>query len=276
MTYVSRQLLPIVFLLILLLFYPFDGSAQIANKNPQELEKIDVKEHLGETIPLDLEFVTSVGDTVVLSTFFHQGKPVILVLAYYNCPMLCTLVLNGMVEAARHIPLDPATDYQVVVVSIDSTETPPLAAKKKKNYVASLDRPGAEAGLVFTVGAGHSSRTLAQSVGFKYYWDEKSEQWAHPAVLVFLTPEGKISRYLYGIQYKPNDVRLGLLEASKGKVGSTLEKVILYCYHYDPDSQGYVLFAANVMKLGGIFTVAVLVIFLGYLWARERLRTHSN
>ncbi len=276
MKYKSGKLSLIALFWILLYLHPFDGMAQIANRNPQELEKIDVKEHLGETIPLDLEFITSDGDTVILESFFHQDKPIILVLAYYNCPMLCTLVLNGMVEAARQIPLDPATDYQVVVVSIDSTETPPLAAKKKTNYVASLARPGAEQGLVFTVGEGQSSRVLAQSVGFKYYWDEKSEQWAHPAVLTFLTPEGKISRYLYGIQYKPNDIRLGLLEASKGNVGSTLEKVILYCYHYDPDSQGYVLFAANVMKLGGIFTVVVLVLFLGFLWTRERIKKHSN
>ncbi len=249
--------------------------SQVADFQPGELEKIDVVENLGDTIPLDLEFTNDKGRTFQLADYFNQDKPVIIVLAYYNCPMLCSLVLNGLTTAAQDIDFKPGKDYTILTISIAPDETVELAAAKKKNYIEALGIPGADAGWHFCVGDSSQSRALANALGFKYYWDEKQQQWAHPAVLHFLSPKGKITRYLYGLQYKPQDVRLGLLEASQGKIGTTIDRIVLYCFHYNPDSKGYAVVATNVMKIGGLITVVLLGIFLGILWMRNRVIKQS-
>ncbi|MBD3377189.1 SCO family protein [candidate division KSB1 bacterium] len=270
MTLFNRNgyLLSVLFILIL----SVSAFGQIANRNPEELMNIDVDEKLGDQVPGDIQLINALGQTFTLDSLYHRDKPILLVMAYYNCPMLCTLVLNGVVEGLRPVSLSPGRDYYVLVVSIDPNETPQLAKAKQQNYVASMDKEGARNGMIFTVAQEEQSRSLADAIGFKYYYVEERKEWAHPAVVTLLSPEGVISRYLYGIAFKPNDLKLGLLEASQGKIGSAVDKVLLYCFHYDPDSKGYVVFATNVMKVAGIATVVILLIFLGLLWGKETVK----
>ncbi|MBD3169897.1 MAG: SCO family protein [candidate division Zixibacteria bacterium] len=268
-----RKALMKITLLSLIIFLTSPGVfGQVANKQPEELQKIDVRENLGGSIPLDLEFVNHHGDSVQLAQYFNDGIPVILVLAYYECPMLCNLVMNGVSNSIRQLDWTPGEEYRILVISIDPEETVALAQGKRHRYVEDFGKPVAEDGWVFFVGEEKMSRELADSLGFIYYYDEKKDEYAHPAVVFLMTEEGKISRYLYGIEFKKQDLRLGLLEAGRGKIGNTLDKVLLYCYHYDPDEGSYTVFAENVMKLGGGITVVVLAFFMGGLWVRDRAK----
>jgi protein SCO1/2 len=248
---------------------------QVVLETTDDLKRIDVEEHLGDTIPLDLTFVDEDSQTVELGSFFNQGKPVLLVLGYYECPMLCNLVFNGLVDGMKPLSLTPGDDFQIVTVSIDSAETPQLATAKKANYVQQLGKQIDPSSWEFLVGDEGQIERLAGAVGFKYFYDKKRDEYAHPAVIFLLTEQGVISRYLYGIEFKTSDLKLGLLEASQGKLGSTVDKIILYCFHYDPDAEGYVVVAGNVMKLGGVATLAALVIFLSILWVGERRKRHK-
>jgi len=243
--------------------------AQAVQENPRELERVDVEEHLGDTIPLDLEFVDETGRTVYLRDFFEADRPVIVDLAYYRCPMLCNLVFNGLADAMGKLDLQLGDQYTIVTVSFDSSETPELAAAKKANYSRSMSSSDSLADWHFLTGAADQSRALADAVGFEYHWDDDSKQWAHPAVITLVSPDGVISRYLYGIEFPERDLRLGLLEASEGKIGSTVDRIILYCYHYDPQAGGYVVFAENVMRLGGSVTAVLLAAVLVFLWRWE-------
>ncbi len=255
---------------VLVSFAVVPATGQIAGYNPPELREIDVIERSGDMIPLDLVFTNEYGDTVRLSDYFNQGKPVILTLAYYECPMLCTLVLNGISDGIRVLGWPPGDKFQMITVSIDPRESPELAAGKKKIYLDNLSLPMKDDGWAFLVGEESRSKALADAIGFKYFYDEKTKQYAHPAAAFVITEDGRISRYLYGIEYKPRDLKLALMEASAGKIGSTIDRIILYCFHYDPQAGGYVVFAANVMKLGGGLTLLSLVIFLGVMWMMER------
>jgi protein SCO1/2 len=254
---------------------PFSTTiAQVALDSVPELRGIDVVEHLGDTIPLDLAFTDDHGNPVTLRQYFGHGQPVLLNLAYSNCPMLCTVVLNGVTNGVRELSLRPGTDFQMVTVSIDPLESADVARARKHRYVESVGEMGSDDGWAFLVGEENQSRRLADALGFVYHYDEDMKQYAHPAVTFLLTEDGVISRYLYGLEYKERDLRLGLLEASEGKIGTTIDRIILYCFHYDPDRKGYVAFAGNIMRLGGVITVVVLGIFLGVFWTRERLRRH--
>jgi protein SCO1 len=236
---------------------------------PAELKAVDVTEHLGEKIPLDLTFTNDAGEKVKLGDYFKPGRPVILVLAYYECPMLCTLVLNGVADGLHDLDWTPGDKFQVLTISIDSTETAQLAHAKRENLLPVVGKPGSEDGWRFFVGDGPDIRTLAQSVGFQYYYDPQLKQYAHPAVVMVLSGDGRISRYLYGIEFKKQDLKLALLEASEGKIGTTIDRIILFCYHYNPEAKGYVLFATNLMKIAGIITVIAIALFLFILWRRE-------
>jgi protein SCO1/2 len=247
-------------------------QAQVVQDSLPELRKIDVIEHLGEYVPLDLTFTNDAGEKVKLGDYFHQGKPVVLVLAYYTCPMLCTMVLNGVSDAVKTLDWLPGKEFQMLTISIDPSETSELAAGKKARYLDNLGKNGIENGWRFFVGAESQSKALADAVGFKYYYDTDQKMYAHPAVVTILTEEGKISRYLYGLEFKPQDLRLALLEASQGKIGNTIDRIILYCYHYDPSAKGYVAIAGNIMRIGGALTLIVLAVIIGTLWGRERLR----
>lgn len=265
----QKKLFTGIFSIIILLSSIAISKAQIANQNPAELQDIDVEEHLGEYIPLDLHFKDDQGQNVLLKKYFDQHIPVILVLAYYECPMLCTLVLNGLTQSVYKLKMQLGEDYRIVTVSIDPNETTELATAKKQSHLKMLEQPNNIGSWVFLTGNESNIKKLAESVGFKYYYVEERDEFAHPAVIMLLTDSGKISRYLYGIEYKATDLKLGLLEAADGKVGSTLDKLILYCYHYDPNAKGYVVFATNIMKLGGVIMLALLSGFLGLLWLKD-------
>lgn len=254
--------------ILICLVYPV-GKAQVADNKPAELQRIEVEEHLGGYIPLYLNFTNNEGQLVSLNSYFHRDKPVIVVLAYYTCPMLCTMVLNGLGDCIRDLNLEPRKDYEILTISIDPRESADLAAAKKNNYVNYVGKPAVADGWTFFVGEQNAIDSLAKSLGFHYYYDEKQKQFAHPAVVFVLSPDGEITRYLYGLEFKPKDLRFALLEAAQGKIGTTIDKIILYCYHYDPSAKGYVLFAAKLMRAGGAATVLLLALFLGIFWLRE-------
>lgn len=253
-----------------LLVTVMSASAQVYKDEVSELQGVDVIEHLGETIPLDIPFIDDNGQEVSLQKYFNKDKPVLLMLGYFECPMLCNLVFNGIVTSTKQLDILPGVDYQMVSVSINHREDYNLASAKKTNYLTALDIESAKDGWAFLTGDSVNIKRLADAVGFQYRYDENIKQYAHPAVIYLLSPSGKITRYLYGVEYDVKNLKLGLLEASEGKIGNTLDRIILYCYHYDPDAKGYVVFAGNVMKLGGAITLTLLAGFVGLLFYRER------
>jgi len=259
-------------LLIVGFIVPVVAFGQITMDNVPELQKIDVIEHLGESIPLDLEFKNDEGRTVLLEDYFHQGKPVLLTLAYYRCPMLCGLVLNGLTKGVKELDFLPGQQFQMITVSINPKESYTLAAAKKKTHLESLNKPVKKSSWVFLTDSTDNTKKLADVLGFIYHYVEERDEYAHPAVTFVLTEDGIISRYLYGIEYKEADLRLSLLEASQGEIGTTLDRIILYCFHYDPDAGGYVLFAGNLMRIGGVITVLIIGTVLFVLWRKEFIK----
>lgn len=252
------------------------GYGQVVLESDPDLERIDVIEHLGDRVPPELTFVNDLGDTVQIGDYFGQGRTSVLVLGYYRCPMLCNLVFNGLVDGFNELDWELGRDYQVINVSIDPTETFDLGHAKRANYLKELTIPVVDHGWTFMVGAQDQSEALAEAVGFKYFYDTVRQEYAHPAVAMILTEDGTISRYLYGVHFTKTDLKLSLMEASEGKIGNTIDKLILYCFHYDPDSKGYTVVATNVMKLGGGATLIVLAIFLSLLFYGEKLRKRSR
>jgi protein SCO1 len=257
------------FIIFMLTFASRDLLAQKIIDNPSELKRIDVEEHLGAAIPLGLEFTDEAGKTVTLRQYFKPGRPVLLTLAYYRCPMLCSIILNGISDGMKKVAFVPAKDYQIVTVSIDPRETYTLAAEKKENYTKAFDRPGIHDGWAFLVGKDENIHQLAATVGFKYFYDSTNGEYAHPAVSYMVSPEGKITRYLYGFDYREIDLRLGLMEAARGEVGTTVDRLILSCYHYDPLTKRYSLFAITLMRIGGVITLSLLALVIGILWKKE-------
>lgn len=236
---------------------------------PAELEGVGVEEKLGQTVDLNLTFIAENGYPVALRDFFHKGRPVILNLVYYSCPMLCNMVLNGQTTALRELPGTPGRDFEVVTISIDPTETFDLAQRKRAAYLESYGR--STTGWHFLVDRDGNAKKLAEQAGFHYRLDEKTGQYAHAAAIMVLTPEGKLSRYLYGIKFSPRDLRLALAEAAGSKFWFSTDRVLLYCFHYDPQARGYVLFATNIMRAGAALTVLILGAMLLRLWRRERM-----
>lgn len=235
---------------------------------PAELEGVGIVEQIGRGVDKSLSFTNEDGYRVELGSFFHQGRPVLLNLVYYTCPMLCNLLLNGQTHTLAEIPWTPGNEFEIVTISIDPTETPKLAGQKKRTYLASYGRPAP--GWHFLVDRDGNSKKLAEQVGFHYRYDERQQQYAHAAAIMILTPEGKLSRYLYGVQFKPRDVRLALTEASAGKTGGAVDRLLLFCFHYDPQARSYVLFATNIMRAGGVVVVLVLGGALMSLWRKEK------
>jgi protein SCO1/2 len=236
---------------------------------PEPLRNVGIDQRLNEQAPLDLTFRDEAGKQVKLARYFDR-KPVILSLVYYECPMLCTLVLNGMVRGFRAMNLNAGDQFEVVTVSFNPRETPELAAAKKKEYIKHYGRQGAEEGWHFLTGDEASIRKLAQAVGFRYAYDPKTGQYAHASGIMILTPEGRIAGYFYGVEYSARDLRLGLIEASAGKIGSPVDQVLLYCFHYDPTKGKYGLVIMNVMRLLGGATVLALGTFLFLMLRRDR------
>jgi protein SCO1/2 len=237
---------------------------------PPLLREIGLEQRLNEHVPLDLAFRDEAGHDVRLGDYFQHGRPVVLVLVQYGCPMLCTQVLNGLTDGLRGVPLNAGGQFQVVVVSFDARERPALAAAKKASYVENYGRPGAADGWHFLTGEQESIDRLTEAVGFRYRYDAKHDQFAHPSGVMVLTPDGTLARYFYGIQYSPRDLRLALVEASGGKVGSTVDQVLLLCYHYDPAEGTYTPTVMNFVRLAGALTLVGLGVYLGRSWYRER------
>ena len=233
------------------------------------LEKVGVDEQLGETLPLDLSFIDEAGQSVTLQDYFDGEHPVILNFVYHDCPMLCNLVLDGLVKGISDIDWLPGTEYKIITISFDPKDTPVRSAEVKKLYLERLNRDGASAGWHFLTGNEADILKLADAAGFKYTWDPAIEQYAHPAVLTFVSGEGKVSRYLYGIEYSTRNTQTALLEAADGKVIDTVDRLLLYCYQYDPQAGSFVLQATQIMKLGGVIIVILLGSMLLFFWRRE-------
>jgi len=237
---------------------------------PAALRNIGIDQKLNEQVPLDLVFRDEMGREKQLREFF-RGKPVILSLVYYECPMLCNQVLNGLSGSLGTLSFDVGREFDVLTVSFDPRETPAMADAKKESYIRRYKREGASDGWHFLTGELASIERLTQAVGFRYNYDEESKQYVHASGIMVLTPEGKLSRYFYGIEYAPKDVRLGLIEASAGKIGSPVDAVLLYCFHYDPMTGKYAPVVMNIMRLCGVATVIAIVALIALLrprWAR--------
>lgn len=242
---------------------------------PKELEDVGVDEKLDGAIPLDAPFVDETGKAVTIGTYLAAGKPVLLTLNYYRCPMLCTLVLNGLVDGLKELSWIPGGEFEMVTVSIDPSESPTLAAAKKRSYVEAYERPAAAAGWHFLTGKPEAIRAITESVGFRYTYDAERNEYAHAAVVILIKPDGRVSRYLYGVQFEPKDLRLALLEASQGRIGNTLDRIILHCYYYDSQSRQYSIAAMRVMQLGAGLTLAALGALMIVLWTREARRRRA-
>lgn len=250
---------------------PAGGRPKPAGAVPPILKDIGIDQLLNNQVPLDLEFRDESGRTVKLAEYFND-KPVVLSLVYYGCPRLCTQVLNGLLGAMKTLPMTPGKEFVNLSVSFDPRETPQLAATKKAEYLNRYARPGAEAGWHFLTGDETAIKALTKAVGFRYLWDPVTKQYAHTGGIMVLTPQGKISRYFYGIEYAPRDLRFGVIDASSGKVGSLADQVILYCYMYDPDRGTYGLVMMRLLRIfGGLTVVTLLALFL-YLRRKEKQR----
>ena len=249
------------------------AAQSVDERTPRELEGVSITEHLQEKVNLDLTFIAEDGYPHALREYFHKGRPVVLNLVYYSCPMLCNLVLNGETDAFRRLSWTIGKEFDVVTISIDPTETFDLARKKKVTYLASYERE--TSGWHFLTDHDSNVATLARQVGFGYKLDPLTGQYAHAAAIYVLSPEGMISRYLYGVHFRPLDLRLALTEAAGERAGVS-DRVLLYCFHYDPASRGYVPFARNFMRMGGLLALCVLILALLGLWRRERKLGFSN
>ena len=236
---------------------------------PPALRDVGIDPKLNHQVPLDLTFRDEAGRAVRLGEYF-TGKPVVLSLVYYRCPMLCNLVLNGELRSFRQVPLALGKDFQAITVSFDPKETPDLAAAKKATYAGGYNRPGAQEAWHFLTGSPEAIRALADAVGFRYAWDDRTGQWAHASVVMTLTPSGRVSRYQYGVEYSKNDMRLGLVEASANKIGSVTDQILLFCYHYDPSKGKYTFAVMNALRVGGSAIVLALGMFIFANVRRER------
>jgi protein SCO1/2 len=213
---------------------------------------------LNEQVPLEAVFKDDQGREVRLGEYF-KGKPVVLALVYYSCPMLCNQILNGMLSSFRQVSFNAGEDFQIVAISFDSRETPQLATAKKQTYVKAYNRASGNAGWHFLTGDDANIKRVTDAVGFHYKWDEKTNQFAHASGIFVTTPEGKLARYFYGIEYRPRDMRLGLVEASQNHIGTPVDKLMLYCYHYDPATGKYGASVMNVMRVAGVITLGLIV-----------------
>jgi len=234
----------------------------------ETLKTVTIDQRLNEQVPADLTFRDESGRAVRLGDYYGH-KPIILNLQYFQCQMLCGEVTNGLVASLKTLKFDVNKEFEVLSVSFDPRETVEMAADKKKSTLQRYHRDGAEAGWHFLTGDQKNVETLTKSVGFSYQFDPKSGQWAHAAAIMLLTPEGKISRYFYGVEFAPKDLRLGLIEASQNKIGTVVDKVLLYCYHYNPETGKYGAVIMNVMRLAGAVTVLILGAFIFIMFRRD-------
>lgn len=261
-----------IFLILFFLTHLVGMEVYAEETVPIELKDVGIKENLGGSIPLDTEFVNEDGKSVPLSSFFENGKPKLLTLVYYQCPSLCNFILNGLLETLIDLEWEIGSHFDILTISIDPLEGSKLAFNKRKSYLKEYGRPHHDS-WHFLTGSEKDIKKVSDSVGFLFKYDERQDEYAHTAAIFVLTPDGKISRYLYGIDYKPQDVKLALLEAADGKIGTLVDRFLLFCYHYDPIGKKYSLFATNILKLAAIVTI---VIIAGMLLILSRKKKRAS
>jgi protein SCO1 len=238
---------------------------------PAPLREIGFDQNIETHVPLDTPFLDESGRTVVLGDYFGT-LPVVMVFAYYDCPMLCTMVINALASALDVLSLEPGKDFEIVTVSFDPRDTPATASAKKTAYISRYKKPGAVAAWHFLTGDQLSIDRLTKAAGFRYIWDKETKQFAHPTGIVVLTPDGRLARYLFGIEYGPRDLRYAIVEASNGKVGSAMDSLLLYCYHYDPMTGRYGVAIMRAIRIAAAATVFVLGAFIVVMLRREKRR----
>jgi len=253
------------------------SGAQVHNDLPEQLRGVDIVERLDEQLPLDAAFVDEAGRAVTLGDFFTADRPVIITLNYFRCPMLCTYQLNGMVSALKAIEFEPGRDFSIVTISFDPSEDAGLARLKKDAYLTAYPREGAKDGWAFLTGDEANIRKVTEAIGFGYRWDESRGEWAHGSAIFIATPDGRLSRYVYGLEFEPKTVRLALLEAGEGRIGTTVDRFLLWCFHYDDTTGQYTPHVMRIMQICGGITVIALGSGLLMLWRREaRLRRAAD
>jgi protein SCO1/2 len=236
---------------------------------PEALREIGFDQNLDQKLPLDAQFLDDEGKAVTLGSYYGQ-KPVLLAFVYYTCPMLCTQVLNAMTSTISMLSLDAGKDFDLVLVSIDPRETPAQAAAKKAEYLHRYKRTGGSEGWHFLTGTEPEIKRVAKAAGFRYAWDEQTQQYAHPTGIIVTTPDGRLARYLFGIEYGPRDLKLALVDASDGKIGTFADQLLLYCYHYDPMTGRYGVYIMRTLRVAGVVTVLSIGMFILVMVRRER------
>lgn len=249
---------------------PPTGSGIPASELPSPIREIGFDQHLDRALPLDVEFTDEQGRTVKIGDYFGK-RPVVLSFVYYGCPMLCLQSLNSLAATLGVVSEHPGRDFEVVSISIDPRETPEMARDKKAHYVQRSGKPSIAAGWHYLTGREENIRRFTKAAGFRYAWDEASQQYAHPAGIVVATPQGKVARYLFGIEYGPRDLQLAVLDASEGRISSPIKRVLLYCYHYDIANGRYSLAIMRVVRLAGAATVFSLGTLI-FVWIRRERR----
>jgi protein SCO1 len=240
------------------------------------LQFVGIEQHLNAEIPADLAFRDELGNNVKLGDYFAKGRPVILNLGYYQCPMLCGEVLQGLTGSLKVLSFNVGKDFDVVTVSFDPHETPDMAATKKRDIMRRYGRAGADQGWHFLTGPAESINALTRAVGFQFQWDEKTQQYAHATTIVVLTPDRRVSKYFYGVEFPPKDLRLGLVEASQNKIGTFTDQMLLYCYHYDPRTGKYGAIISRIMSIAGGATILFLGAFIFILYRADTSAQHKG
>lgn len=256
----------------------YDPSISESNGLPEVLKSVGIEQKLGAQLPLDAMFKDESGKMVALGSYFGKGRPVIIAFVYYECPMLCNQVLNGLTGSLKGMSFDAGKEYDVVAISFDAREfdQPDLAKNKKESYMQRYGRPGTEQGWHFLTGTRESIEQTTSAAGFTFRWDDKSDQFAHSAGIMVATPEGKLSRYYYGIDYSPKDLKFGIMESSENKVGSASEQLLLYCFHYDPATGKYGLAILRVLRLAAVATLLGLGAMGFVFWRRNKRKAVSD
>jgi protein SCO1 len=250
-------------------------DSNLNTKLPDGLQGVGIDQKLDQQLPLDLKFRDEFGHTVPLSSFFHSNKPVILAPVYYRCPMLCTQILSGLESALRVLSFNPGQEFEVVAFSFDPKDTVELAAAKKETYLKRYRRPNTANGWHFLTGDEANIKSFMDTIGFHYRYDPKTDQYAHASAVMIVTPDGRLSKYFYGVEYSPRDLRLGLVEASQNKIGTPVDQLLLFCYHYDPATGKYGAVAMNMIRFAGA-AFALLGGFFLFVMFRRDFRSDKN
>ena len=251
----------------------YSGNAQVPGVNAAErisqLADVTFEQRLGDALPLDTRFTDETGRQVRLGDVVGRGKPVVVAFVYFQCPMLCTQVMNGISSALKAVPFTPGLDFEVVLISFDPRDTPAAAAEKKRAHLAYWSSEATASAWHFLTGDEASIRRATSAAGFSYRWDEVTGQFAHVSGILVATPDGRLSRYFYGVEYSPKELRMALVESGEGRVGSAIDELLLYCYHYDPESGRYGVVVMNLVRLGGAITVLLMAGFMLVMYRRD-------